>query len=291
MAISRIGHPPALRRDMVVPPRDEGSRMAYTGSPMPAARRRPSGRDDLVLLALLLVCLIASAASGPSHAACTYEAFEWTERFEAKGYDEVYDEPSLAHPANEIWPDARTSSLRAKPGAPEIPEAWGREFLLVRISDIAGGALTRTELDRPLVSLSSHLEFLVLENAMAEGSWITLAVAKNHGGPGEMWPVAWSAHLNQRAGTPTLEVRVGTPPLSYFAPLAQGVNALDVSYDSNGSFVLLLNGVQFATGPVVGAYDRRLWWLIVGASGSSTGRNVSVALDNFVHRGIACVEY
>ena len=263
----------------------------HRGSPMPAGRRRPSVGHELGLLPLLFVCLIASAASGPSQAACTNEPFEWTERFEAKGYDKVYDEPNLSHPGNEIWPDARTSSLRSKPGAPAIPDGWGREFLLVRISDIAGGALTRTELEWPLVSLNSHLEFLVLENSMVEGSWITLAVAKNHGGPGEMWPVAWSAHLNQRAGVPTLEVRVGTPPLSYFATLApQGaVNALDVSYDSNGSFVLSLNGVQFATGPVVGAYDRRLWWLIVGASGSSTGRNVSVALDNFVHQGIACV--
>ena len=204
----------------------------------------------------------------------------WSETFESAGTDGNYSDGADITPGNWLDPDAPVPS--------SYPSTWGSEMGRVHVgTNVADGAAhLRHVLDTPTTDgFYTRVETILEIPTLDEGA-VTVMVAKPSGDP--LGPVAcWRLYYLSSRGRNYFWLSVGNFAKNYFYPpegLEIGTNYVHwVGYDLSRGFVWWrVNGKTVFLDAIPATYCQDIGTIVLGSSGSSSGRGMTYAIDNYV---------
>lgn len=181
-----------------------------------------------------------------------------------------------------------------------IPASWGDTSTVVQVGATNGGAFRgRTNL-QSVTGVTSRIEWFLVTSAMTEGTYISLNVGKGispllfYDGS---TPIAWYLRLANIAGQHKVQIAYPTSGGEVVSTWSGVVGAGEVfqtivEYDLISNYLLLqVNGETVVKHSLDSAAIRSIGTLVIGSSGGSTGRNITILADRIVehvlpHRGV-----
>ena len=228
-----------------------------------------------IMMRLFVTVFLAAAGTG-----CTLAR---SEGFESPaGTDQEWSDGAAVTPGNSVDPNASTVAFGS-------PTGWGAECGRVTVGNtVDGGALWRHRFSPGstrgfLTSVDIAVDYEGLEHGQA----ISFAVMKPAGGP-EDPVVAWALYFARYGDEKFFMWTVGNFDQIYRYP-AIGSFELDRRYLHEIAYDLVhdvygwrVDGQPVAVGIIPPTYFQNLGTFVLGSSESSTGRNSSYCLDNFL---------
>ena len=210
------------------------------------------------------------------------------ETFEASGTDSAYTETMVA-PGNYLDPEFSSAAAGNPPG-------WGSQCLRIVIgaSPPNGGALYRRVVPTSATGFVTKLDWILAGSAIADGKGIVFAVAKAEGEP-ELAALCWRLYF----------YRTG-PDLHFLFVAGEGANQVSWRWPATGSIsggtlyehqieyniqaarvYWTVNGNAVVNTALLAAYPQNIGLQVIGSSGSSDGRDVTMLMDRIAWTEIA----
>ena len=217
---------------------------------------------------------------------------EFNEHFETNpGLDEVYTSTHVAA-GNGADPDYNTALVGGGPAH------WGAQCGRIDVGATNGAAGWRQHLAAQSNSgFMAHFAFILLANAMAAGTGVTIMVAKVQGDP-DLADLVWSVSVVYSGGETYLFFQIfGAGGVELFTtryPSAGTSITIGVTYDNrvkhdiaNGTYSWTVNDVAVSSGALPAGFLTNIATKYIGSSGGSSGRNVAYVLDRIIWQDLA----